>query len=124
MKHISRILLFLAFTALSAESMAMEKAPKQTTQLTWSPAQENQLQEAFYLLNSQYRAAQQCRAYLPGYFYQELEKYYNQVPQDQLRLKGKFGNLKIVTKMLKAPQNKPKTNESLSTDEIFDEVSL
>ncbi len=143
MKKQSLFLVLIGLVVLSSQALCMEKAPrtialpaaaalaknpyrrpgaKQADPHKLRPSaaskKSRELQvETFELLAQHYRHAQQTATYLPGFFFTELDKHYNQVDPNDLVLKGKFGNLRIVTQYLK--QRAP-----LPILEVFDEESL
>lgn len=145
MKKQSLFLVLVGLIVLSSQTNCMEKAPSTLARSAVAafarnpyqrpnaqqadphklrrPAPQEKLRElqveAYQLLTQHYRHAQQTNTYLPDYFFTELDKHYKQVDPNDLVLKGKFGNLRVVTKPLKKTELAP-----IPALEVFDEESL
>lgn len=124
MKKLTLLVSAMGFFALGTQAICMEKV--RTLQCGNAVVLKNPYHkptaeqlDALQLLNQHYRYAQQTNTYLPELFFTELDKYYQQVDPTNLKLRRKFGNLRIVTQSLREPER-----TTIPAHEVFDAESL
>lgn len=81
-----------------------EGLQNQPYQPTYDEARVQYFQEAFSLLNQQYWQAIREQKYLPQYFFNELDRYYQQVPYSMSKIRNQFSALKQQAEKIRQPQ--------------------
>ncbi len=76
----------------------------QPNQPTYEEARVQHFQKALSLLTQQYWQAKREQQLLPQYFFNELDRYYQQVPYSMSKIRNQFSALKQEAEKIRQPQ--------------------